>query len=267
MRSGGHDQATPGAGTHHVYGPCGLSRPSGFMIVARSPSWAQVIVVSEPSDLISIGRNGVLGIARANERRFLPLVSVWLDYAAVIRKGSIVLLVAGVWALVTGCGPSDTAAGPTSTASASAPVALSPLATPAVPTPVPTLVAPVRVPHAAPARHATPAHAAPPPAESPPAPAPATPTPVLQGNCVASPRTATPGDGGDETITVHTTAGATVKLLVHYKTTTHPLSGVANNAGTAVITFSIGRPTRGYPVRVDVSTSSGQVCGTQFTPH
>lgn len=76
-----------------------------------------------------------------------------------------------------------------------------------------------------------------------------------------------PGDGGDETITVHTTAGVGVNLQVRYKTTTHPFSGVADSAGTAVITFSIGRPTRGYPVRVDVSTSSGQICSTQFTPH
>jgi hypothetical protein len=89
---------------------------------------------------------------------------------------------------------------------------------------------------------------------------------VTQGNCTASPRDPTPGDGGEETITVHTTAGASVNLQVHYKTTTHPFSGVADSTGTAVITFSIGRPTRGYPVRVDVSTGSGQVCSTQFTP-
>lgn len=90
--------------------------------------------------------------------------------------------------------------------------------------------------------------------------------PATSGACTASPRDPTPGDGGDETITVHTTAGATVDLKVRYKTTTHPFSGVADNTGTAIITFSIGRPTPGYPVRVDVSTSSGQVCSTQFTP-
>ncbi|MGB9281338.1 MAG: hypothetical protein WCB57_14835 [Pseudonocardiaceae bacterium] len=65
---------------------------------------------------------------------------------------------------------------------------------------------------------------------------------------------------------MHTTAGASVKLQVHYKTTTHSFSGLADSAGTAVITFSIGRPTPGYPIQVDVSTTSGQVCGTQFTP-
>jgi hypothetical protein len=65
---------------------------------------------------------------------------------------------------------------------------------------------------------------------------------------------------------VHTTAGANVTLQVHYKTTTHPFNGVADSAGTVIIIFSIGRPTPGYPVRVDVSTSSGQTCATQFTP-
>jgi hypothetical protein len=90
--------------------------------------------------------------------------------------------------------------------------------------------------------------------------------PATSGACTASPRDSTPGDGGEQTVTVHTTAGATVSLEVHYKTSTHPFSGVADGAGTASVTFSIGRPTPGYPVRVDVSTSSGQVCSTQFTP-
>jgi hypothetical protein len=53
-----------------------------------------VIVLSEPSGLISIGRNGVLVSPGANEHQFLHLVPPWLDYAAVIPKGSIVLLVA-----------------------------------------------------------------------------------------------------------------------------------------------------------------------------
>jgi hypothetical protein len=65
---------------------------------------------------------------------------------------------------------------------------------------------------------------------------------------------------------VHTTASASVTLQVHYKTTTHPFTGVADSTGTASITFSIGRPTPGYPVRVTVSTSSGQTCTTHFTP-
>jgi len=168
----------------------------------------------------------------------------------VLREGWIVLLVAGVWSIVTGCGPGGAAAGPTSAASPGALVTASPLATRAVTTQARTAVAPASVPSAVP----------------PAAPVSASPAPASQSNCTASPRNAVPGDGGDETITVRTTVGASVSLQVHYKTTTHPFSGVADSAGTMIITFSIGRPTPGYPVRVDVSTNSGGVCTTQFTP-
>ena len=165
--------------------------------------------------------------------------------------------------------PSSTTAAPTSTTSALAapiapPIVTSPAGLPAVSVPVERAPAPVARPSAAPAVQAAPAPA--PAAGSLVAPAPAPPARATSGACTASPRYPTPGDGGDETITVHTTAGATVSLKVHYKTTTHPFSGVADGTGTASITFSIGRPTPGYPVRVDVSTSSGQVCSTLFTP-
>jgi hypothetical protein len=65
-------------------------------------------------------------------------------------KGSSVVLVAGVWAVLTGCGPHDTAAGPTSTAAATALIATFPLAIPTATTPVPTLAAPypTLAPHA-----------------------------------------------------------------------------------------------------------------------
>lgn len=91
--------------------------------------------------------------------------------------------------------------------------------------------------------------------------APASPMP-----CTASPRNATPVRGTYETITVHTTRGADVNLVVHYPATTRSLTIVADSAGTAVVTFSISPAVPGYPVWVDVSTNSGQVCGTQFTP-
>ena len=91
--------------------------------------------------------------------------------------------------------------------------------------------------------------------------APAPPTP-----CTASPRNATPAQGTNETITVHTTRGADVSLVVRYPTTTRSLTIVADSAGTAVVTFSISPAVPGYTVWVDVSTNSGQVCGTQFTP-
>ena len=110
--------------------------------------------------------------------------------------------------------------------------------------------------------HVVPTQAGVPPAAL----APVLPAPGIEGNCTASPRNTTPGDGGDETITVHTSARASVNLQVHYKTTTHSFSDIADSTGTAVITFSIGRPTPGYTVEVNVSTGSGQACSTQFTP-
>ncbi|MGH3843447.1 MAG: hypothetical protein ACRDS0_18685 [Pseudonocardiaceae bacterium] len=86
------------------------------------------------------------------------------------------------------------------------------------------------------------------------------------GLCTASPRNATPSQGSDETITVHTTRGAVAYLAVHYPTTTRSFAIVADSAGTAVITFPTNRSTPGVPVQVDVTTNSGQVCRTQFTP-
>jgi hypothetical protein len=86
-------------------------------------------------------------------------------------------------------------------------------------------------------------------------------------SCTAQPADRTPGDGGKQSITVHTTAGAGVTLQVHYKTTTHTFGPLAaDKNGTATLVFSTGRPTRNYTVKVDVSTDSGQSCSTQFTP-
>lgn len=90
--------------------------------------------------------------------------------------------------------------------------------------------------------------------------------PAAPGHCTASPHNATPSQSSDETITVHTTRGADVNLVVHYPTTTRAFTIVADSAGEAVITFSISPSIPGSPVQVDVSTNSGQVCETQFTP-
>ena len=57
-----------------------------------------------------------------------------------------------------------------------------------------------------------------------------------------------------------------MNLVVHYPTTTREFTIVADSAGEAVITFSISPSIPGSPVQVDVSTNSGQVCETQFTP-
>lgn len=125
--------------------------------------------------------------------------------------------------------------------------------------PPPTTVAPVATRPAttraaAPTTHAAPtAHAAPPPA-------------AVSTSCTARMTDAQPGDGGSDTVVVHTTAGATVMTTDHYKTKPTEHDGTADSTGTAAITFGIGRPTRGYTVQVDVMTSSGQSCSTEFTP-
>jgi len=117
-----------------------------------------------------------------------------------------------------------------------------------------------------------PAQVSSPPARTAPPVPPASPIPVAPParaqptGCAASMTNSTPGDGGSDTVVVHTTAGTSVATIEHYKTTDNEHDGTANGSGTATITFSIGRPTRGYPVAVDVTTGSGQSCSTEFTP-
>jgi hypothetical protein len=90
--------------------------------------------------------------------------------------------------------------------------------------------------------------------------------PPVPRYCTASPRNATPNQNGNATIIVRTTRGANADLKVHYPTTTRSFTIVADSAGTAVVTFPISRSIPGSPVQVDVSTNSGQICSTQFTP-
>jgi hypothetical protein len=95
------------------------------------------------------------------------------------------------------------------------------------------------------------------------------PMPTQRGtgpSCSAAVSNAHPGPGGHETVTVHTTANATVRTAEHYKSKTSEHDGTANSSGVASITFSIGGPSAGYTVHVSVTTSSRQSCGTAFTP-
>lgn len=50
---------------------------------------------------------------------------------------------------------------------------------------------------------------------------------------------------------------AAINAVVHYKTTDHASEGNTDGSGSGSITFSIGRPTAGYTVMVDVTV--GQV--------
>ncbi|HET9732004.1 MAG TPA: cell wall-binding repeat-containing protein [Acidimicrobiales bacterium] len=84
--------------------------------------------------------------------------------------------------------------------------------------------------------------------------------------CSASMSDPTPGQGGSETLNVTSNvANTTGSAVVHYKTTnsTYPVTTDANGSGFT--TFSIGHPTLGYQVRVDVTIGSA-ACSTSFTP-
>jgi len=85
-------------------------------------------------------------------------------------------------------------------------------------------------------------------------------------SCSASMSNPTPGDGGSETLHVTSDVpNAPVSFVVHYRTTDHPFSGATGSSGAGSFTFSIGRPTVGYTVGVEVTVGQAS-CSTAFTP-
>lgn len=113
---------------------------------------------------------------------------------------------------------------------------------------------------------AAPATSAPAEAAPPPAPAPAAPPPA-SGSCTASMSDPTPGDGGEETLRVTSNLpNEPGTATAHYRTTDHPFSFQTDGSGAASVTFSIGTPTPGYTVEVDVQITGGATCSTSFTP-
>jgi hypothetical protein len=164
------------------------------------------------------------------------------------------LLTAALVASALSSGTTQPVDTPTATAAASSPESGPALA---VATPTAAQATPTATP--APTPTATPIAA---PAAAPAAPRP----PPPASTCSASVKFPSPGDGGDQTVYVSSNVpNSPVAIAVHYKTTTHPFSAVTDGSGAAAITFSIGRPTIGYPVAVDVAVG-GAHCGTSFTP-
>lgn len=96
----------------------------------------------------------------------------------------------------------------------------------------------------------------------------APPPPSPGHSCSASMSNPTPGTSGDETVNISSNVpNAPVTISKHYKTTTSYDSGTTDANGSAAVTFSIGRPTAGYTVEVDVSINNGEAsCSTSFTP-
>lgn len=96
--------------------------------------------------------------------------------------------------------------------------------------------------------------------------------PVLpEGACVARMKDANPGLGGTDRVIVDSHfGGVPVIVVAHYKSTDSSYSGSINADQHGEVEFSIGKPTAGYPVTVDVTVrgaSANETCQTSFTPH
>jgi hypothetical protein len=96
--------------------------------------------------------------------------------------------------------------------------------------------------------------------------------PVLpEGACVARMSNANPGQGGSNTVIIDSHfAGKPFTVVAHYKSTDSTYSGSVDANKHGEIQFSIGQPTAGYPVNVDVTVGAppdGEKCQTSFTPH
>jgi hypothetical protein len=101
------------------------------------------------------------------------------------------------------------------------------------------------------------------------APAPA-PAPSAQAlSCRASVSSSSPADYTTVDIDVHTTGGAAVTAVAHYKTADRQKTAVADGAGQATVSYYISGATPGYTVTVDITVSASSqtaTCSTSFTP-
>ena len=76
-----------------------------------------------------------------------------------------------------------------------------------------------------------------------------------------------PSPKARETVTVHTDKpGANVTITAHYKSKDSVYSGTADGNGVATISFSVGNPSKGYTVKIDVDVQGGGHTQTSFTP-
>jgi hypothetical protein len=96
--------------------------------------------------------------------------------------------------------------------------------------------------------------------------------PVLpEGACVARMKDANPGTGGTDTVIVDSHfASVPAVVVAHYKSTNSTYSGSIEANKHGEVEFSIGKPTAGYPVTVDVTVGGApttETCQTSFTPH
>ena len=98
--------------------------------------------------------------------------------------------------------------------------------------------------------------------------------PLPDGACVARMSDPNPGLGGSDTVIVDSHfANLPVKVVAHYKSKDSEFSGNLDANKHAEITFSIGQPTAGHTVSVDVTVGdpvatppAGEKCQASFTP-
>ena len=91
-------------------------------------------------------------------------------------------------------------------------------------------------------------------------------TTLVAQHCSASMTNPTPGTGGSDTVVINSNVPDSPDTIVaHYKTTDHTFNDRTDAAGHDSYTFSIGHPTAGYTVRVDVTIQRAS-CSTSFTP-
>jgi competence protein ComEC len=109
-----------------------------------------------------------------------------------------------------------------------------------------------------------------------PVPTPTTPAQSDTGSLGVTAQISNPSpSGGSETLTAtvtksgHPAQGVNVNIIVHYKSTTRTFSGTTDANGVSHITWSIGSPSKGFRVVIDVNASyDGLTASTQtsFTP-
>jgi hypothetical protein len=95
--------------------------------------------------------------------------------------------------------------------------------------------------------------------------------PVLpEGACVARMKDPNPGIGGTDRVIVDAHfGGVPVIVVAHYKSTNSTYSGSINADKHGEVEFSIGKPTAGFPVTVDVTVrgaGADEKCQASFTP-
>jgi len=97
--------------------------------------------------------------------------------------------------------------------------------------------------------------------------APTTSTTQASGpTCTASVSDPTPAGGGSETISITSNQpNAAISVTAHYATVDHTFTGTTDTTGSGSVTFSIGHPTSGFTVDVDVTVGAAS-CSTSFTP-